>query len=347
MPDSTTLDVVDGCGCASRSAVRLMSTVSRRCSPPRGTAPDRLRRAGSSGRAGVDEAVDLRLPPHEAVPPAALGPPAKATQPSAGTPTWLTQRSREPPETSDRRGRRGDPLRRVVGATDVERVRSQPHLHVASAGEAQEDDEGDDGERIPPTANDGGISRRLETRPTGMALPTRPEIATRRTTYLVSPPCTAATESWWPSPAWTATIGASRSSHGPWDAGFEVIYTGLFQTPEQVAETGVQEDADAVGLSVLSGAHMTLFPRVIEELTNRDLDDVLGVRWRHRPGPGHRRPGGHGRGRDSSPPARPWKPSRRGSKRPSTSVRRRTADPTAPDVPDTGGRLPDPPRTIS
>jgi methylmalonyl-CoA mutase C-terminal domain/subunit len=59
------------------------------------------------------------------------------------------------------------------------------------------------------------------------------------------------------------------------DAGFEVIYTGLFQTPEQVAEAALQEDADAVGLSVLSGAHMTLFPRVVEELGRRGLEDVL------------------------------------------------------------------------
>jgi methylmalonyl-CoA mutase C-terminal domain/subunit len=59
------------------------------------------------------------------------------------------------------------------------------------------------------------------------------------------------------------------------DAGFEVIYTGLFQTPEQVAETALQEDADAVGLSVLSGAHLTLFPRVVEELHKRGLDDVV------------------------------------------------------------------------
>src|SRR5215831_11210021 len=59
------------------------------------------------------------------------------------------------------------------------------------------------------------------------------------------------------------------------DAGFEVIYTGLHQTPEQVAETVVQEDADAVGLSLLSGAHMTLFPRVIELLAARGADDVL------------------------------------------------------------------------
>ncbi len=59
------------------------------------------------------------------------------------------------------------------------------------------------------------------------------------------------------------------------DAGFEVIYTGLRQTPEQVAVTAVQEDADAVGLSVLSGAHMTLFPRVVEQLRERDAGDVL------------------------------------------------------------------------
>ena len=59
------------------------------------------------------------------------------------------------------------------------------------------------------------------------------------------------------------------------DAGFEVIYTGLHQTPEQIAETALQEDADAVGLSLLSGAHNTLFPRVIEELTKRDLADIM------------------------------------------------------------------------
>ena len=59
------------------------------------------------------------------------------------------------------------------------------------------------------------------------------------------------------------------------DAGFEVIYTGLFQTPEQVAETALQEDADAVGLSVLSGAHLTLFPRVVALLEERGRGDVL------------------------------------------------------------------------
>jgi methylmalonyl-CoA mutase, C-terminal domain len=58
------------------------------------------------------------------------------------------------------------------------------------------------------------------------------------------------------------------------DAGFEVIYTGLHQTPAQIAETAVQEDADAVGLSVLSGAHMTLFTAVIEELAARDASDI-------------------------------------------------------------------------
>jgi len=59
------------------------------------------------------------------------------------------------------------------------------------------------------------------------------------------------------------------------DAGMEVIYTGLHQTPEQIAETAIQEDADAVGLSVLSGAHMTLFRRVIELLTERGADDIV------------------------------------------------------------------------
>lgn len=58
------------------------------------------------------------------------------------------------------------------------------------------------------------------------------------------------------------------------DAGFEVIYTGLHQTPAQIAEAAVQEDADAVGLSVLSGAHMTLFKAVLEELAARDAGDI-------------------------------------------------------------------------
>ena len=59
------------------------------------------------------------------------------------------------------------------------------------------------------------------------------------------------------------------------DAGFEVIYTGLHQTPEQVVEAVIQEDADAVGCSLLSGAHMTLFPRIIDVLKERGADDVL------------------------------------------------------------------------
>jgi methylmalonyl-CoA mutase, C-terminal domain len=61
------------------------------------------------------------------------------------------------------------------------------------------------------------------------------------------------------------------------EAGFEVIYTGLHQTPEQIVETVIQEDADAVGLSLLSGAHMTLVPRVVQLLTERDADDVLVI----------------------------------------------------------------------
>jgi methylmalonyl-CoA mutase C-terminal domain/subunit len=59
------------------------------------------------------------------------------------------------------------------------------------------------------------------------------------------------------------------------DAGYEVIYTGLHQTPEQIAETAIQEDADAVGLSIHSGAHMTLFPRVARLLRDRGAEDVV------------------------------------------------------------------------
>jgi methylmalonyl-CoA mutase C-terminal domain/subunit len=59
------------------------------------------------------------------------------------------------------------------------------------------------------------------------------------------------------------------------DAGMEVIYTGLHQTPEQIVETVIQEDADAIGLSILSGAHMTLVPRILELMRAEGLDDVL------------------------------------------------------------------------
>jgi methylmalonyl-CoA mutase C-terminal domain/subunit len=59
------------------------------------------------------------------------------------------------------------------------------------------------------------------------------------------------------------------------DAGMEVIYTGLHQTPEQIVETAIAEDADAIGLSVLSGAHMTLFKKVRELLTEREADDIV------------------------------------------------------------------------
>jgi methylmalonyl-CoA mutase cobalamin-binding domain/chain len=59
------------------------------------------------------------------------------------------------------------------------------------------------------------------------------------------------------------------------DAGMEVIYTGLHQTPEQIVETVIQEDADAVGLSILSGAHMTLVPRIVDLLKAEGIDDVV------------------------------------------------------------------------
>jgi methylmalonyl-CoA mutase C-terminal domain/subunit len=59
------------------------------------------------------------------------------------------------------------------------------------------------------------------------------------------------------------------------DAGFEVIYTGLHQTPEMIADAAVQEDVDAIGLSILSGAHLTLFPAVLDELRARGVRDVV------------------------------------------------------------------------
>jgi methylmalonyl-CoA mutase, C-terminal domain len=61
------------------------------------------------------------------------------------------------------------------------------------------------------------------------------------------------------------------------NAGMEVVYTGLHQTPDQIVETAIQEDADAVGISILSGAHMTLVPRILDGLRANDADDVLVV----------------------------------------------------------------------
>jgi methylmalonyl-CoA mutase C-terminal domain/subunit len=69
--------------------------------------------------------------------------------------------------------------------------------------------------------------------------------------------------------------GAKIISRALRDAGMEVIYTGLHQTPEQIVDTALQEDADAVGLSILSGAHMTLVPRVVELLREQQADDIL------------------------------------------------------------------------
>jgi len=69
--------------------------------------------------------------------------------------------------------------------------------------------------------------------------------------------------------------GAKSIARALRDAGMEVIYTGLHQTPEQIVATVIQEDADAVGLSILSGAHMTLVPRVVELLREEGVDDVV------------------------------------------------------------------------
>jgi methylmalonyl-CoA mutase C-terminal domain/subunit len=92
-----------------------------------------------------------------------------------------------------------------------------------------------------------------------------------------------------PSPSTTAKIrilvakpgldghdrGAKVIARALRDAGFEVVYTGLHQTPEMIATAAVQEDVDAVGLSIMSGAHNTLCPAVIEELKKRGADDVV------------------------------------------------------------------------
>jgi methylmalonyl-CoA mutase C-terminal domain/subunit len=69
--------------------------------------------------------------------------------------------------------------------------------------------------------------------------------------------------------------GAKITARALRDAGMEVIYTGLHQTPEQIVETAIQEDADAVGISNLSGAHMTLVPRILELLRGQGAEDVL------------------------------------------------------------------------
>ena len=69
------------------------------------------------------------------------------------------------------------------------------------------------------------------------------------------------------------------------DAGMEVIYTGLHQTPEQIVETAIQEDADAVGISILSGAHMTLVPRILDGLRENGVEHVLVVVGGTIPGP--------------------------------------------------------------
>lgn len=71
--------------------------------------------------------------------------------------------------------------------------------------------------------------------------------------------------------------GARIIARGLRDAGMEVVYTGLHQTPEQIVEAAIQEDVDVVGLSILSGAHMTLIPRVSELLKERGADDIIVI----------------------------------------------------------------------
>ena len=71
--------------------------------------------------------------------------------------------------------------------------------------------------------------------------------------------------------------GAKVMARGLRDAGFEVVYTGLFQTPEMIASAALQEDVDVVGVSILSGAHLAIFPRIMAALREQGVDDVLVV----------------------------------------------------------------------
>ena len=122
------------------------------------------------------------------------------------------------------------------------------------------------------------------------------------------------------------------------DAGMEVIYTGLHQTPEQIVETAIQEDADAVGVSILSGAHMTLVPRIVDGLRAEGAGDVLVVVGGTIPPDdadelkGARRGGCVRPGRDDGgdrrlPPRRRRRLNPSGSRRTSSSSRWRTAAP--------------------
>ncbi len=88
------------------------------------------------------------------------------------------------------------------------------------------------------------------------------------------------------------------------DAGMEVIYTGLHQTPEMIVSAAIQEDVDAIGMSIMSGAHMTLFPAVMDLLHDQAGGRHQSVRRRHHPRRGHPQAEGEGRGRRSSRPAR-------------------------------------------
>jgi methylmalonyl-CoA mutase C-terminal domain/subunit len=71
--------------------------------------------------------------------------------------------------------------------------------------------------------------------------------------------------------------GAKVVAHAMRDAGMDVIYTGLHRTPEEVVEAAIQEDVDVIGVSILSGAHMTVFPRIVKLLEERDAEDILVV----------------------------------------------------------------------
>ena len=109
------------------------------------------------------------------------------------------------------------------------------------------------------------------------------------------------------------------------DAGHEVIYTGLHQTPEQIVETAIQEDADVIGLSVLSGAHMTLFKKLLGLLAERDAERHRGDRRRDHPRGRHPAAQGDGRRRGVHPRRAPPPRSSSGSATTSPTTRPPTA----------------------
>ena len=201
---------------------------------------------------------------------------AKASQPVSGSaPKWLTHTSATAAGEVGHKERSpvGDLCGQSVGSPRLEAVVAEADLDVSAAGEPQHQEAEENGhqhasqrDRHRPQLPTRGLfpNRHLPRLPRPASLYVVSGLMLRRYRVVVAKPGLDGHDR-----------GVKVIARALRDAGFEVIYTGLFQTPEQVAETVLQEDADAIGLSVLSGAHMTLFRRVREELASRSLDDVV------------------------------------------------------------------------